>query len=914
MPEIGDNMKRCGLLFLLGALAAAQPTTTTQYVGTVRDLTGAIVTSGRITWQSNAPAGTVIPGTGSFVSTTVSCQINATGNPVASSDGTSPCLITNNTALTPTGTSYTMCTQPYNVSPGSCIVTYATGGAIDISTIVPTPTTGPFNFSGTPGPPGPANALAIGTVTTIPAGGSATATITGTPPSQTLNMGLVTGDTGLTGSTGATGSTGPPGPTGPPGGSLSYPGVTSNGANGLNIAGQVSSPTYNVAGSTAARCIHTDGSGNLATANSDCAALVATTTPVPTAQMPTSGWTAQHGHGDSVSTIAATCGAATPSDCYMQRLNTLVGSPPLTNYAVSGTTMCDMVIDILNHENPGATSTVLQTLMGGTNDANFKGTGLYEYNYIGCGEAAIAALTSPSTLRADGSNTTPATNWSTDTTFSAITGLQSSTNGAAQTWSYTLTVAGQGVCLLYRVFDGGTGVFQFADSANASIGLYLNAYTNPAIASGGGATSGVFAYCPVPSPTRNPGTYTITTTVRAAGTVSIMGVFVAPPALTGTTPAVWQGGVIRQRQPESLPKQLATFTYDRDARNMCNEMFNLGFGCFFVDTRSYMTSTPAEMSAASPTWVLHPGSAGHAELSQAFIGATGMVRTPANAVPVTIPPFSDCSHTVSAYPVTLAQTDTCVVFTGAASGTITLPAELPLTQIGQQIVLSNPGSGYITVAGGPNATLGNAAGIIAPGVMWTVKYTLDKRWMVQSIAPNDPTQLSVTAVIGATYQMLCSDQFIYASAATAHVFTFPAAAAACPLTKIIHVTTIGSGISTFTGAGTGNGANVVLSAGTGAEFWQLTAGNWWIKTQPAYSAISASVGGSALTAGQCASGTASVAGSTTSQVAVVSPNTYPGDGFEWHAYVSAAGTVTVKVCAELAGTPTASTYNVRVIQ
>jgi hypothetical protein len=46
------------------------------------------------------------------------------------------------------------------------------------------------------------------------------------------------------------------------------------------------------------------------------------------------------------------------------------------------------------------------------------------------------------------------------------------------------------------------------------------------------------------------------------------------------------------------------------------------------------------------------------------------------------------------------------------------------------------------------------------------------------------------------------------------------------------------------------------------------------------------------------------------------PVTYPGDAFDWKAYVSAAGTVTVKVCTNLAagGTPTASTYNVRVIQ
>src|SRR5262245_13542548 len=74
-----------------------------------------------------------------------------------------------------------------------------------------------------------------------------------------------------------------------------------------------------------------------------------------------------------------------------------------------------------------------------------------------------------------------------------------------------------------------------------------------------------------------------------------------------------------------------------------------------------------------------------------------------------------------------------------------------------------------------------------------------------------------------------------------------------------------------------------------------------------------SIGGGALVAGACASGTATVTGATTSMVAVSSPGTYPGDGNYWVTYVSAGDTVTVKVCAAVAGTPTASTYVVRVI-
>lgn len=75
-----------------------------------------------------------------------------------------------------------------------------------------------------------------------------------------------------------------------------------------------------------------------------------------------------------------------------------------------------------------------------------------------------------------------------------------------------------------------------------------------------------------------------------------------------------------------------------------------------------------------------------------------------------------------------------------------------------------------------------------------------------------------------------------------------------------------------------------------------------------------SIGGGALVAGQCASGTVTVTGATTAMAIAVTPVTYPGDGSDWKAYVSSSNTITVKVCAIVALTPTASTYNVRVIQ
>jgi hypothetical protein len=77
-----------------------------------------------------------------------------------------------------------------------------------------------------------------------------------------------------------------------------------------------------------------------------------------------------------------------------------------------------------------------------------------------------------------------------------------------------------------------------------------------------------------------------------------------------------------------------------------------------------------------------------------------------------------------------------------------------------------------------------------------------------------------------------------------------------------------------------------------------------------------SIGGSALGAGVCTTGTATITGISTSMAAAASPSADPGTGFTWNAWVSSTSTVTVRVCniSGASATPTAETYNVRVIQ
>lgn len=121
--------------------------------------------------------------------------------------------ITDDPDLSPGGWIYTVSevvdgvSQSYNIAiPG----TVAAGGTVFLADLAPVAPAGPEYYS-------LASSLTVGTVSTLPAGSAATATITGLAPSQVLNLGIPTGPQGTTGATGATGPQGPQGATGPTG-------------------------------------------------------------------------------------------------------------------------------------------------------------------------------------------------------------------------------------------------------------------------------------------------------------------------------------------------------------------------------------------------------------------------------------------------------------------------------------------------------------------------------------------------------------------------------------------------------------------------------------------------------------------------------------------------------------------------
>lgn len=128
------------LFAVLGCTLALAQTTTT-VTGTIRDLSQALVTSGKVTFALNPSRDATIAGYARFSPQTVTCTITNAGL-VKALDGVSACTLTMNTSLMPTGTYYSVCIWPANVKT-SCFTFYAVLSTYDLTTIVPTPTTSP---------------------------------------------------------------------------------------------------------------------------------------------------------------------------------------------------------------------------------------------------------------------------------------------------------------------------------------------------------------------------------------------------------------------------------------------------------------------------------------------------------------------------------------------------------------------------------------------------------------------------------------------------------------------------------------------------------------------------------------------------------------------------------------------------
>jgi hypothetical protein len=220
----------------------------------------------------------------------------------------------------------------------------------------------------------------------------------------------------------------------------------------------------------------------------------------------------------------------------------------------------------------------------------------------------------------------------------------------------------------------------------------------------------------------------------------------------------------------------------------------------------------------------------------------------------------------------------------------------------------------------PNPVVSNAsAGFAVTGTLTatgnaTVQGTLSS---TSNIQPATPTNTGVAIGGGPNYStVLFYDQTQTVNNRTSRAIFISGATRFAFLNDLNSLVTdwlVASGgyASGITGITSNSGSGAWVHTGT---LNATTVQSGGVTLNPTLAGTSASIGGSALTAGQTTTTTVTVTGATTAMVALCSPVTYPGAAFTWDAYVSAPNTVTVVLQATIAGTPTASTYNVRVIQ
>lgn len=137
--------------------------------------------------------------------------------------------------------------------------------------------------------------------------------------------------------------------------------------------------------------------------------------------------------------------------------------------------------------------------------------------------------------------------------------------------------------------------------------------------------------------------------------------------------------------------------------------------------------------------------------------------------------------------------------------------------------------------------------------------------------------------------------------------------------QYLHATYIAGVIATTLGSSANAGSVTNVVGGSGANTQAngspiCTNSTGCPATSTKLTGTTGAIGGGALLAGACASGTATVTGIASTMDVHATPAAYPGDGVWWEAYMSASNTATVKVCAAVATTPTSTTYNVRSLQ
>lgn len=312
-------------------------------------------------------------------------------------------------------------------------------------------------------------------------------------------------------------------------------------------------------------------------------------------------------YGDS---ITRGLGASIPANNYPSLTAAALGiTTNYTNRGVDGAQAADCANYVFNYENSSATSATLYSLMIGTNDWFYLGTGAHEPLFNTCHQAIVSWLGTRSEDRVDG-GTVLGTNWSSDITFTAVTGAKSTTNGATNT--YAITTYGKPLYVWSRIIDGNGGVFTITIDGGTPISV--NCFGATTIATHIGATSSVqLTRIPVAAGAHSV-VISVTSATSASNVVSIVSMGTPSQHVYYTSPRVAVGGINPQGGDLA---QVACAQYTMDILDNVALLQRDGLDVVYVDNRSALQD-------GNPTLYINPNDlhcndAGYALLAKKFI-------------------------------------------------------------------------------------------------------------------------------------------------------------------------------------------------------------------------------------------------------------------------------------------------------
>ena len=364
--------------------------------------------------------------------------------------------------------------------------------------------------------------------------------------------------------------------------------------------------------------------------------------------------------GDSI-----TYGATLPSS--NDRYPTVIASAlglTLFNYALPGAIACDILpLQILRNPTQSTqASAPLSSLLIGSNDADFYGTGPYEPNFRACHQATLAWLAIPreyKVLPGDPAATPISGIWThqpdaADSTYGTL--YNSTGSGAAR---FSLTTSGAPLYLWHLIRDSLNGTFTLTIDGVPSPTIYSTQPTH-FIGSILNPDQAGFALIRLPVP---PGLHQVEIDVTS-GTVGILGLGTAPtPGTASVHPTVLVGDLPLQllSNPTATPSDQAQYT--QDIRDDLSLLQADGLDLRSIPTGQFFHATPLEMNDQ-----VHPSILGQSHLADAFRAA----------IPSTAP-FASFVNTSVAAPLTFARPGTHVLDVSYSGDSIYAPSTYSLT-------------------------------------------------------------------------------------------------------------------------------------------------------------------------------------------------------------------------------------------